>query len=600
MLQVLEVPALGGDVLALGPTDRDSVFVAYVKGLGLRVSPDFSSDSEAASWSQAGSLTASVHGPLGLFFHRSASASPDEETFVSFLESPPRSWVCFRLPRDGAGDAQLVERSAMPGDAVAACGEPTDAVAALALASGHVRFMDLATGKSAGKGLKFEQAPEKSGLGLARLGSGRAALVRETSAPGHVAEFFLLALDTEQKRTVLERRGFLRDGPQPHSGQNLGSLLGASSCGREGKLLLCWGLEGAAQAFTTASVDCESSELAPLPPRSAEVPTGAAALWLCTAGYLAELVPGAASTLVVRDASYGLLVTSSQVTLSCSKAFHATAGSTSLLLAVEKAKGAKAKGSGIAAVRWTLPPFGLSMLVGRGRAQALATPQAPKLTPLMEAVSGKRPRDDAAVEELFTAKRRVASDEALAAEIRARRCPPSYELADEVVRRSCWASARALLALPELDEDLAVKLLAARPELLARLVRRARAPQHLATALRDQLPTSMVAQILETLLVWLAAYRDFPEAEVQSAAPGVPRLDEITAFLSAMADGCLPTLATVDCDLLERVVEALTVVQVDQARTERVYSSVRAICRIAAPLKAAILPPAIEVVTLKF
>mmetsp|Transcript_9799 Transcript_9799/g.30482 ORF Transcript_9799/g.30482 Transcript_9799/m.30482 type:complete len:240 (-) Transcript_9799:90-809(-) len=239
------------------------------------------------------------------------------------------------------------------------------------------------------------------------------------------------------------------------------------------------------------------------------------------------------------------------------------------------------------------------MVVGKGAGQA---PSANKpLAPLREAVCGKRPRDDPAVEELFSAKRHAASDAALAGEVRARSWQPSPELVAEVARRGCWASACALLALPELDEDLAVKLLRARPELLARVVRRARASHLLEQALRDNLPASQLPELLEVLLQWLEAYQEFPEEEVHRAAPSLPLLPDIVAFMGALSDGCLPSLARLEAPLLERAVEALAWVERDAAQATRLHAVVREACRIKKPVKTTGgEPQRIEVMRLPF
>merc|ERR1712107_170892 len=170
-------------------------------------------------------------------------------------------------------------------------------------------------------------------------------------------------------------------------------------------------------------------------------------------------------------------------------------------------------------------------------------------------------------------------DVELAGEVRARRVRPSRDLVDTIVHNRCWASAAALIALPDLDEDLGVQLLAARPALLAWIVRRARGSNLLSVALRDYFPDSKLGGIIEILLEWLQVYREYPEVEIRKCIPVLPRLPEIVEFLSALVDGCLQSLVRLDADLIEKVVEALTRVHADFSRNERLCASVRAAYR---------------------
>jgi len=321
-------------------------------------------------------------------------------------------------------------------------------------------------------------------------------------------------------------------------------------------------------------------------------PSQGSAAWSCVKGYLAqwdldaESRPQDTVTLSLRDARFGMRVASAKTSLTAKEGgalFAAAAGSTALL----------ARGKAAAVVRWSLPEFSLQMMVGRGLAQPPSDPAL--LKPLQEVILGKRPRDDATVEDLFSAKRRHATEKALAEELKRRRWAPSLELVTEIIRRECWAAASALLNLPELDEDLSIKLLGARVELLARVVRRARAPQRLEQALRNNLSTSQLPKILEVLLHWLGAYQEFSQEQLQKEVPSLPDLQDVVTFLGAVAEGCLPHLVDLEVDLLQRTLEAVEKLQADEKRAAILYAHVREAYRVRTPPRASVQPPAIEV-----
>merc|ERR1711924_520542 len=65
---------------------------------------------------------------------------------------------------------------------------------------------------------------------------------------------------------------------------------------------------------------------------------------------------------------------------------------------------------------------------------------------------------------------------------------------------------------------------------------------------------------LEIVLDILAAYLEYTEEELAEKIPGYPRPVEAVGFLSALADGCLTSLLSLEPQLLERVEDALTYV----------------------------------------
>mmetsp|Transcript_106590 Transcript_106590/g.318564 ORF Transcript_106590/g.318564 Transcript_106590/m.318564 type:complete len:623 (+) Transcript_106590:97-1965(+) len=606
--QVLEVPPAAGQIAAIGPAGGEGVFVALVLGGGIQ----YIHISGKRQWVKAALSSESVTGSLGLHVH---SANADEAKFlhVSFVDGSQKTWICLRIPAAPGdadiADAEEVGRLGMPSEVAAACSSFGDPAAALALRSGAVRFVDLSTGAASGKGLKLEPSQSKGEVALVRLAPYRVALVRGAPSSRLGVEFFVVTFDQGSEKAVLHLQGSF-DGGDP-LGTPVGPFAGAAAveqagAWREDRVVLRWHLEEGREQVAPSSprghvlastvLNQESPKLTLLP-----ASPGAAA-WSCVRGYIAEWSPARAGAgagaeggleLTVRDARFGMTVASSAaVPLPAADRnvprLMATSGGVTLMV------GRRGAAAQVLGVHWLLPGFSLQMLIGRGPA---AQPSGVKaLVPLREAVSGKRQRDDPAVEDMFSSKRHAATDRALAAAVKERRWAPSLELVNEIIYRRSWAAACALLSLPELDEDLSVKLLSARPELLARVVRRARAPHLLEPALRDNLPASQLPKLLEVLLQWLDAYRDFSQATLRREAPGLPELQDVVTFLGALADGCLPMLAQLEVDLLERTLEALMIVQKRSSRITHLYATLREAYRIRKPLRPVAEAPAIEVV----
>jgi len=300
----------------------------------------------------------------------------------------------------------------------------------------------------------------------------------------------------------------------------------------------------------------------------------------CAAGYIFEwsAQAGDGLKLTVRDAKFGLAAASLDVPFSAG-----SRSSSPLLVASTGSTAVITDGAGCtAAVRWALPKFSLLQLVGS------------------EAAPRKRLRSDMEGEEMSSAKRLAASDSTLVKGIQARSTVPSPELVDEISQRGCWEAAAALLRLPELDDDLSMRLLSARPQLLPLVVRRAHSSQFLDQALRDHLPAARLPDVLEQLLLWVQAYNEFAEEDICKEAPSIPELPAIISFLGSLVDGCLPALILMEGDLVEQMLEALAKAKSNAFRTNKLHTLVREACRIKKRLHPLGMPPDIEVTVLDF
>jgi hypothetical protein len=319
----------------------------------------------------------------------------------------------------------------------------------------------------------------------------------------------------------------------------------------------------------------------------ADSTSSVAPIWAFVRGFLVEFALPRKSdpiTFSLRDAHIGMAVTSGVLPPVCRPGKQRAALVTSDAFGSVTAMvtgGKEGLDSIVIGLRWKLPSFGLQMLIGSQAAQTCK--KSDDLKPLQEMLSGKRKRDDAAVIELFSKRsgdRASASEKALVAELKARRWRPSHELIDIIIERECWEVAHQLLSLPELGEDLAVRLAAARPGLIPAMVRHTFGSQRLAAALREHLPAAQIPAIIEIVLDILAAYLEYTEEELAEKIPGYPRPVEAVGFLSALADGCLTSLLSLEPQLLERVEDALTYVSHDAARMDNLYAAISACCSI--------------------
>lgn len=568
------IPDVGGrEIVAIGATDREGVFITFVAGVGF----EYVDLTKEAEWSTAAEYTGPLLAKHGLHFSTSGS-----EAYVSFAESR-QVWNCLRVRLDGAETEPVLTQNTLPQDIVAVCSAPHDATLAVALATGTVRFLDARSGKSAAKGLKPELQPSSKVVGLLHAGGGRAVLILGSAEREIAAEFFVISLDTESRRCTVNLSGSVSGESVVPGGA--GHFVGAQVLrSHPCRVLFCWTGQNGARGdhFASAVLDCEAPALTRLSSGSG---CSGPAVWSNLDAFLLEWTSGASGPFLrVRDTTFGMTVASAESLKIPSGTSVTSAGTTTVLLSKRRI---------IQAFHFALPAFSLHTVLGQGFKDS----PCDLPTPLHEAICGKRERDDATVDALFTSKRHKTTDVALASEVRSRRVRPSRDLVDTIVHHRCWASAVATIGLPELDEDLSVHLLVARPQLLPAVVRRARGSNVLSVALRDNLPDSKLAGIVEVLLQWIQVYREFPADEVRKSIPMLPSLSDIVEFLGVLVDGCLQSLVRMDAELIEKVVQALSKLQSELGRNERLCGSVRAAFR-AKPGKSHARAPMVELTVL--
>eukprot|EP00929_Paragymnodinium_shiwhaense_P070092 TRINITY_DN35478_c0_g1_i1.p1 TRINITY_DN35478_c0_g1~~TRINITY_DN35478_c0_g1_i1.p1 ORF type:complete len:645 (-),score=194.67 TRINITY_DN35478_c0_g1_i1:38-1972(-) len=612
------------DILAVGQTDVEGCFVVYIADSGFQYLDLPAKRKTGKCWKAAGSYAgANISRQHGLHFRRISAEKEGEEgsAVVAFIDASG-AFVSVRLAalppskdeeadgKQGQLQAEEVGRTSLSGEAVAVAAEDASGMVAVAFANGSLRCFDPAIGKAAGKSVKLDLTADGGSGSLAVGSSALAALSGDrfvvfcnSSSTGPEVHYHLATFDAEARQVTVTQSGSIGTaGPVP------GKLLGCCRIGSaaDEKVMLRWAppSKTGGDIFVTASDFRKDGQLVLLPRPSGSASVESCAFAAVAQGYVFEgaTSTGGALSLLLRDCKYGMQVCHEEVSLpfSSSKAATpvvATSGGFSVLLGASAAM----------TIRWELPAFALHMVVGAlGKvAAAAAAPTKGNnskvdLTPLREQASGKRPRDDADVAGLFSKKRRGETEKVLAGDLRGRKLRPSAGVVDAVLQHECWGAARALLSLPELEEEQAVRLLAARPQLLPRVVRRASSQQFLGNALRDHLPASQLKDVVEVLRMWLESYKEIPEAELRKKVSDLPSRAQIVAFLNALADGCLPSLARLEQELLEDVIAALGSMQHEMFRTEKLYGAIREATRVRAPMRTTKAAPSVEVMFLPF
>jgi len=609
----------GEQITSAGPTGKDGVFIIHVANVGFQyVTTKGKTPHREAVAKHKGTPTGSLYWTEDL-------ENKSESSLVSFAEASKtqantEKWMCMRIPAigsqsDGPAKAELVAETQLPAKLAASCSHPEDALVAIMLVSHAIRFFRLSTGKAAGKGVKIGAASPDMTTSLVRLGPGRVAAVRtrsEDSASG--VEFFVVKFDEEVAACVLQISGTLQGSvPEPSWGwPKVGPFRGAVCASSDGttdtgedRLLLCWPQQQKQHLlFAAVCLKDEAPLPSPFPPNLQGTSPSSSNGWtffegargylLTTSSSSSSGAPDGSMRINLREARSGMSAGSFDVPLGDHsgppKLIETTGGSMMLL---------GRKGTSAALIKWSLPVFSLNMVIGKASAAREARKSSSSVAVVHEVAAGKRKRDDPEFQELFSAKRRAVTDKTLAAEVLERRCVPVPGFVNLVAQQGCNMTAGALLGLPELSDDSAAQLLAAEPRLLPRVVKRIRSMSSFDEALSKHLPAAKLPGILNDILDWLEAYRNFTEDEVRKVAPAIPDVGEVIVFLTALADGCLPILTRLDGDLLDRVREALSEAQGDVTHTEQLYANVRAMCRIRKPLQGAI-GNSVEVMVLSF
>jgi hypothetical protein len=131
--EVLQVP-FDVRATALAPAGADGHFLAYCPNSGFQDINLVEQKMDTAM-----SFTGSISPEFGLFPYSQGNSS-----WISFVENPPKSFVCYTSAGQVAGRTSFNQ-----GTISAVCGAG-EALVALLVTTGHIRFVDLTTGKAAG------------------------------------------------------------------------------------------------------------------------------------------------------------------------------------------------------------------------------------------------------------------------------------------------------------------------------------------------------------------------------------------------------------------------------------------------------------------
>eukprot|EP00405_Crypthecodinium_cohnii_P015198 CAMPEP_0206448940 /NCGR_PEP_ID=MMETSP0324_2-20121206/17793_1 /ASSEMBLY_ACC=CAM_ASM_000836 /TAXON_ID=2866 /ORGANISM="Crypthecodinium cohnii, Strain Seligo" /LENGTH=641 /DNA_ID=CAMNT_0053918223 /DNA_START=81 /DNA_END=2006 /DNA_ORIENTATION=+ len=618
-------PSAGGKVVAVGAVDdREATFVVFVAGLGIKYLNI--ADDLASTWTSAGGFSGSAaSGKFGLYYHHDGSGP---HAFVSFVDNPAKGWVCLKVPAVGESmsveEAEVVETTSFGNSEVLAACRTTPGVSglgAVVLTAGALRFLDLTNGTVVGKAAKILDKQQMSAGGAGMHWAIAGASERRVVV-AHEAEYFIFEQDEgETSKIMLKSQGqFGLSGLGP-----VGSLAGAYALPVEDRVLLCWNgaTPEAERVYGTAELNSGPAASSPSSSSSSfsivsrigiaanadetsdnhvRAEASSAKDWMVVGDYLVTCLPPVAGKVAPRisivDARFGMSIACQALPL------KATTAAVQFLVASKGGAVVVDTNGGCAPLRWTLPKFSLGLLVGARRNKV---PLAVKgLVEVCEVLNGKRERHDADVQDALSGKRQKVTDDTMATLIAKRSWEPSHELVDLISDGKCWESAKRLLDLPDLGEDLSTRLLAASGEeasILCKVVKRASTPSLLQAALSDYIQPAALPALVEVLVDWMEAYRDFGNDAVQRAAPELPTQAEIVRFLSALADGCLTSLLRLEGDLLERVAEVLMTADQDRRSQETLYSTMFGLAKTREVLADIKLPqqvPAVEVKLVDF
>eukprot|EP00438_Fugacium_kawagutii_P025545 Skav222810 [mRNA] locus=scaffold1444:69145:70680:+ [translate_table: standard] len=429
-------------------------------------------------FTSAMNFTGSISPGHGIFAHKQGNS-----TCISFVEAPPKSFATYLPSGEVAG-----RTSSKEGAIIAVCNAGHSLVAVMC-SSAHVRFVDIATGKAAGKWAKLPDVPRgesHASFCMSQL-QARQVVCMKQIRPGANPHFWIIELD-ELNNTVAGPRRSLKLGSVARDLGGFNELQSISGSSVKGEVILCWKKPTLTNGFLngkthTAPPEAKKFSAAKLlggeevRRLGAFIDGTAVQAFHGIGSYLAEFwsePEGDTSGTLrfrLRDSKFGIFVAAGEVSLEGTQLLAAASQRFSLICA----------NGNFVGIRWTAPMYSLQRSVGQG-----AT-----------ASGSQNPR------------KRKHEEENEVSEISATWISQLVQLCQGPHKKNV--------------SDLKRKL----------------KPEHLPF-------------ILRTLVTWLSFRRDLSAPSIHSTAPGIPTTQQIVRFLSVLADGFLQSVVQLPSDDIQK------------------------------------------------
>ena len=490
--EVLQVP-FDVRATALAPAGADGHFLAYCPNSGFQDINLVEQKMDTAM-----SFTGSISPEFGLFPYSQGNSS-----WISFVENPPKSFVCYTSAGQVAGRTSFNQ-----GTISAVCGAG-EALVALLVTTGHIRFVDLTTGKAAGKSTKLPDIPraDRPPTFFINQTQPRQVVVMRQVRPGADVHFWICELDELNNINTGGRRT-LKIGAVAQSLGAFNDLESISAGSVSGELILCWKEEPLTNGFLNgkshgshppAKKFCAAEVLGKEPKarRLGAFADAAIQSWHSIGTYSvefwsqesdsAEAESAGTMKFRLRDSKFGMFVGAGDATL-------AKAPRGKLLVAASERFSVASTNGCFVGIRWTLPSYALQRSIGQGATGRSLAPNS-EGTP----ESKKRKHQDTQNTE----------------------------------------------GLPDVNS--------VNTAFIANLIQLCQGPRTKDVKfLKQKLKPENLQFTLRTLVGWLAFRRDLSANVIRSSAPGIPATQQIVRFLSVLADAFLQSIVQLPTDDVQK------------------------------------------------
>lgn len=490
--EVLQVP-FDVRATALAPAGADGHFLAYCPNSGFQDINLVEQKMDTAM-----SFTGSISPEFGLFPYSQGNSS-----WISFVENPPKSFVCYTSAGQVAGRTSFNQ-----GTISAVCGAG-EALVALLVTTGHIRFVDLTTGKAAGKSTKLPDIPraDRPPTFFINQTQPRQVVVMRQVRPGADVHFWICELDELNNINTGGRRT-LKIGAVAQSLGAFNDLESISAGSVSGELILCWKEEPLTNGFLNGKSHGSH------PP----------AKKFCAAEVLGK-EPKARRLGAFADAAI--------------QSWHSI-GTYSVEFWSQESDSAEAESAGTMKFRLRDSKFG--MFVGAGDATLAKAPRGKLLVAASERFSV------ASTNGCFVGIRCALPSYALQRSIgqgaTGRSLAPNSEGTPESKKRK-HQDTQNTEGLPDVNS--------VNTAFIANLIQLCQGPRTKDVKfLKQKLKPENLQFTLRTLVGWLAFRRDLSANVIRSSAPGIPATQQIVRFLSVLADAFLQSIVQLPTDDVQK------------------------------------------------